>query len=161
MADLVIDRCLCTGEIMQAVYSCHKIFYTLLSLLIATRGLPCVAYLKQDAIMEFQYSGKLYLHVDGERVIGPGRVELLERIITSGSIRQAAKEMNMSYRQAWQYIDHMNTHLGKPVVIAERGGKGGGKTVVTNLGLQLIREFKSFHARFQEFLKENTFQPDQ
>jgi molybdate transport system regulatory protein len=111
--------------------------------------------------MEFQYSGKLYLQVNGERVIGPGRVELLERIITSGSIRQAAKEMNMSYRQAWQYIDHMNTLLEKPVVIAERGGKGGGKTVVTDLGLQLIREFKLFHARFQEFLKENTFQLDQ
>jgi molybdate transport system regulatory protein len=107
--------------------------------------------------MKFEYNGKLYVQIDGERVFGPGRVELLERIIASGSIRKAAKEMEMSYRQAWQFIDHMNTHFGQPVVIAERGGKGGGKTVVTPFGLQAIKEFKVFHAKLQEFLKKHSF----
>ena len=108
--------------------------------------------------MELQYHGKLYGQINGEKVIGPGRVELLERIQVSGSIRRAAKEMNMSYRQAWQLVDHMNTHLGKPVVVAERGGKGGGKTTVTEIGLHVIREFRSFHAKFQKFLEENALQ---
>lgn len=108
--------------------------------------------------MDLPYSGKLFVHVNGEKVIGPGRVELLERIQASGSISSAAKEMNMSYRQAWQFVDHMNTHLGQPVVIAERGGKGGGKTEVTAIGLQVIREFRSFHAKFQKFLEENSLQ---
>lgn len=108
--------------------------------------------------MKLQYDGKLYVQIDGERVIGPGRVELLERIQASGSIKFAAKEMNMSYRQAWQLLSHMNTHLGKPVVLAERGGKGGGKTVVTQLGSQIIQEFKLFHIKFQKFLMDNSFQ---
>jgi len=38
---------------------------------------------------EFSFSGKLYLQVGDTRAIGPGRVELLERIQITGSIRQA------------------------------------------------------------------------
>ncbi|WDF77207.1 LysR family transcriptional regulator [Mucilaginibacter sp. KACC 22773] len=108
--------------------------------------------------MDYQYTGKLYIEVNGERVIGPGRVELLERIKESGSIRQAAMQMNMSYRQAWQFIDHMNTNMGDPVVISVRGGKGGGKAEVTPKGLKVIGEFKVFYKKFHEFLEESSRQ---
>ncbi|MBL4674796.1 MAG: LysR family transcriptional regulator [Mucilaginibacter sp.] len=106
--------------------------------------------------MELQFTGKLYLEVNSERVIGPGRVELLERIHESGSIRQAAIQMKMSYRQAWQFINHMNTHFGEAIVISERGGKGGGNARVTLKGLEIMRSFKDLHERFREFLKENS-----
>ena len=41
---------------------------------------------------------------------GPGKADLLEAIERTGSISQAAKSMNMSYRRAWQLVDTMNQH---------------------------------------------------
>lgn len=99
--------------------------------------------------------GKLWIELDGIKVIGPGRVELLERIVKCGSIRQAAMQMEMPYRQAWQLIEHMNTHLDAPVVISRRGGKGGGNAEVTEKGQQVILQFNTLYEKFQQFLTEN------
>jgi molybdate transport system regulatory protein len=106
--------------------------------------------------MEIKLNGKLWIEADGKKVIGPGRIELLERIQACGSIRQAALQMSMSYRQAWQMIDDMNTRLEAPVVISQRGGKGGGNAVITEKGEQVIAEFKMFYKKFQQFLLKNS-----
>lgn len=106
--------------------------------------------------MEIKLNGKLWIEADGKKVVGPGRIELLERIQACGSIRQAALQMSMSYRQAWQMIDDMNTRLEAPVVISQRGGKGGGNAVITEKGEQVIAEFKMFYKKFQQFLLKNS-----
>lgn len=106
--------------------------------------------------MEIKLNGKIWIEADGKKVVGPGRIELLERIQACGSIRQAAMQMSMSYRQAWQMIDDMNTRLEAPVVISQRGGKGGGNAVITEKGEQVIAEFKMFYKKFQQFLLKNS-----
>jgi molybdate transport system regulatory protein len=103
---------------------------------------------------DLKLNGRLWMEINNIPVIGPGRVELLEKIQQTGSIRQAALQMNMSYRQAWQMIDHMNTHLDSPV--SQRGGKGGGKAEVTKKGETVMKEFKLFYGKFHQFLKQNT-----
>lgn len=105
---------------------------------------------------ELNFTGKLYLQVGDIKAIGPGRVELLERINSTGSIRQAALQMQMSYRQAWENVDEMNSVFDEPLVTSVRGGKGGGKAEVTEKGLRVISQFKEFHALFQEFLQKQT-----
>lgn len=105
---------------------------------------------------QFKYNGTLWIEIDGEPVFGPGRVELLERIMQTGSIRQAAIQMEMSYRQAWQMIDHMNSHFSEPVLISQRGGKGGGNAQVTAKGMQAIKQFKNFHHHFHQLLAEQS-----
>ena len=100
--------------------------------------------------------GSLWIETDREPVIGPGRVELLERIQQCGSIRQAAMQMKMSYRQAWLLVDHMNANLDIPVVISHRGGKGGGNAEVTANGQKVIEQFHFFYEKFQQFLAENS-----
>jgi len=105
---------------------------------------------------QLKLNGRIWIETPEGPVIGPGRIELLERIQQCGSIRQAAMQMNMSYRQAWQLIDHMNTHLDSPVVISHRGGKGGGNAEVTAKGVQVIRQFRVFQQRFEDFLSENS-----
>ena len=104
----------------------------------------------------YHFNGTLWIELGREPVLGPGRVELLERIENTGSIRQAALQMEMSYAQAWKLIDHMNTHLGEPVVISHRGGKGGGKAEVTAKGKKVAQEFRIFHQKFRDFLQENS-----
>lgn len=107
-------------------------------------------------LVQFKYNGTLWIEIEGEPVLGPGRVELLERIQQTGSIRQAAIQMKMSYRQAWQMVDHMNSHLSKPVVISHRGGKGGGAAEVTQKGTDAIKQFKAFHHDFHQLLAEQS-----
>lgn len=103
----------------------------------------------------FTINGRIWLEIAGDKVLGHGRVELLERVHESGSIRQAALQMKMSYRQAWELIKHINSHFISPVVISHRGGKGGGNAVVTPTGLNLINEFNELQVRFKEFMKAN------
>lgn len=100
-------------------------------------------------------SGRIWIEKDGERLIGPGRVELLERIKVSGSIRQAAIQMKMSYRQAWDLIKDMNERLDSPVIVSTRGGKGGGNALITEKGEQVIARFHLLNDKFLKFLEEN------
>lgn len=101
-------------------------------------------------------NGRIWIETDQGRLLGHGRVELLERIQASGSLRQAAIQMKMSYKQAWDMINHLNSNFDTPVVISHRGGKGGGTAIVTEQGVRLINEFRILQNKFHEFLKENS-----
>jgi molybdenum-dependent DNA-binding transcriptional regulator ModE len=54
-------------------------------------------------IPSYKLNGRIWIEIDDEKLLGHGRVELLERIHASGSIRQAALQMKMSYKQAWDF----------------------------------------------------------
>src|SRR2546430_6328438 len=56
--------------------------------------------------------------------LGPGKVDLLALIGETGSIREAAERMGMSYMRAWKLIKTMNACFKKPLVEAGRGGWG-------------------------------------
>jgi molybdate transport system regulatory protein len=101
---------------------------------------------------KFKLNGRIWIETAGEKILGNGRIELLERIKESGSIRQAALQMKMSYKQAWDLINHMNTHFESPLVVSHRGGKGGGNAVVTEYGLSIISRFHVLQTKFKEFL---------
>ncbi|MES2810243.1 MAG: ModE family transcriptional regulator [Bacteroidota bacterium] len=107
------------------------------------------------ADISYTLNGRIWLEVNGEKMLGHGRVELLERIQASGSIRQAALQMKMSYKQAWDLINHINSYFEKPVVISQRGGKGGGKATITEEGRKLIEKFHQLQSAFHAFLLEN------
>jgi molybdate transport system regulatory protein len=101
---------------------------------------------------KFNLDGRIWIETAGEKILGHGRVELLERIQASGSIRQAALQMKMSYKQAWDLINHMNTHFTSPVVISHRGGNA----IITDYGLNVISRFHYFQAKLKAFLAENS-----
>jgi len=83
----------------------------------------------------------LKLDFNGHR-LGAGKVELLERIIETGSISQAAKKMKMSYRRAWLLIEELNTMFAKPCVETSAGGAHGGGAQVTEFGKQVVTSFR-------------------
>lgn len=78
--------------------------------------------------------------------VGPGKVALLEAIGRSGSLSQAARELDMSYRRAWLLLESLNTSFRQPVADLSRGGAGGGGAIVTAFGTSLIEAFRSFEA---------------
>ncbi len=62
------------------------------------------------------------LHFDVENRLGPGKIELLEKIEDTGSISAAGRAMNMSYRRAWLLVDALNRTFRAPVVATRLGG---------------------------------------
>lgn len=85
---------------------------------------------------------RLRITKDNNIAIGPGKVALLEAIVTTGSITAAAKTLGMSYRRAWLLIDSMNQMFKSPVVDAATGGKHGGGASVTATGLKVIECYR-------------------
>jgi molybdate transport system regulatory protein len=81
--------------------------------------------------------------------IGPGKISLLEHIGTGGSLSQAARELGMSYRRAWQLLESLNSSFRERVVLSAKGGRGGGGARLTPFGQRLIRAYRDFDAELQ------------
>ena len=64
---------------------------------------------------------RIYLDPGGR--IGPGKIELLEKIGSLGSISAAGRAMGMSYRRAWELVEETNRIFGKPVATRQIGGR--------------------------------------
>ena len=74
--------------------------------------------------------------------IGPGKIQLLEHIHTCGSISAAGREMEMSYKRAWDLVDEINRICRQAVVERQTGGKNGGGAVLTAFGISLIKRYR-------------------
>ncbi len=86
----------------------------------------------------------------GERRVGPGKIELLERIMETGSISAAGRRLKMSYRRAWMLVDAMNRMFAEPVVVAAMGGVHGGGAEVTDFGRRLVETYRGLEKRLAE-----------
>ena len=75
--------------------------------------------------------------------MGPGKAELVERIGRTGSISAAAREMDMSYRRAWQLVESLNATFRDTVVATAIGGSRGGGAKVTPFGERLVARFRA------------------
>ncbi|MBS1597550.1 MAG: LysR family transcriptional regulator [Bacteroidetes bacterium] len=106
--------------------------------------------------LNISISGSLWIESGTERFLGPGPVELLERISKTGSINQAAKQMGMSYQKAWRIVNTLNTQTAKPVVIVQTGGEKGGGSTISDEAKQLIKYHGQLRERFTAFLKKET-----
>jgi molybdate transport system regulatory protein len=92
---------------------------------------------------------RLTVRVDfgAERALGPGKVRLLEAVKNFGSISQAGRSLDMSYRRAWLLIDDMNRCFREPVVAAQPGGAQGGGAALTTFGEQVIEAYRAIETR--------------
>jgi molybdate transport system regulatory protein len=84
---------------------------------------------------------KVWLEVEGEPVLGEGRERLLHLIEQTGSISAAAREMGITYRKAWGHLQAMEGKFGYPLVLRQKGGTGGGESLLTAEAAQLLRQF--------------------
>ena len=75
--------------------------------------------------------------------IGPGKIELLEKIAAFGSISAAGRAMGMSYRRAWELVEEINGMFGQPVIERKAGGRHGGGARLTTVGLALVTRFRA------------------
>ncbi len=84
---------------------------------------------------------RLWIDVHGHNALGPGKIGLLEGIADRGSLSAAAKQMNMSYRLAWEHLRLIEKRTGLRVVERQRGGPRGGQTILTSDGRLLLAAY--------------------
>ncbi|HBI16366.1 MAG TPA: ModE family transcriptional regulator [Desulfobulbaceae bacterium] len=113
-------------------------------------------YEKSNGNGSCRWRGRLWLEGRDGTFLGYGRVVLLERIRDCGSISQAAKSMDMSYKHSWDLLDSMNRQTGQKLVETVRGGKQGGGASLTPAGEKAIATFWRFYRKFKLFLDEMT-----
>ena len=102
--------------------------------------------------------GRIWIEGKEGAFLGNGRVLLLERIRQYGSITEAARSLDMSYRHAWELVDSMNNQSANPLVETSTGGKGGGGARLTDDGERAMRLFQEFYDEFQDFLMKKSKQ---
>ncbi|MBU6292524.1 MAG: LysR family transcriptional regulator, partial [Burkholderiales bacterium] len=69
------------------------------------------------------------------------RIELLRQIGLTENLTKAAKIAGYSYKGAWDTIDQMTQLTGDRLLERHAGGKGGGRTQLTERGKQLLKNF--------------------
>jgi len=81
-------------------------------------------------------------------------INLLRAIDEYGSINQAAKQVGLSYKGAWQMVERANNFSPKVLISTATGGSKGGGTSLTTAGRALLELFTQLDQQHQEFLHQ-------
>jgi len=96
---------------------------------------------------------RLRVMLRSQIALGPGRVELLELIHKTGSLRAAAQRMGVSYMRAWKLVKDTNNCFDRPLVEVSRGGKSGGGTKLTKAGRMSIALYRQMEKQCHKAVK--------
>ncbi|WP_418790492.1 winged helix-turn-helix domain-containing protein [Phosphitispora sp. TUW77] len=96
---------------------------------------------------------KIWLENDNQPVFGTGLLCLLTLIGQYGSIKRAAEDLRMSYRQAWGNIKKAENRLGVKLLIKHVGGESGGGAQLTDEARQLMLKYDNFLQDAEEAVK--------
>ena len=97
---------------------------------------------------------KLWLERDGRIVMSDYRLRLLVLVAETGSLAEAAQQMGLSYRRAWGKVKELERNLDLPLVQSAVGGAGGGHTVITPGGRELLRRYAEFRSHAEAAVQE-------
>ena len=100
-----------------------------------------------------EISGAIWIHKADAVLVGSDRIGLLEKIEEHGSITMAARAAGISYKTAWDVVNSLNNLSEKPLVRRMAGGRGGGGTLLTGDGKEMIRRYRILQGEHQRFLK--------
>lgn len=81
----------------------------------------------------------LTIKLQQQLFVDPKRIRLLKEIQHCGSINQAAKNAQVSYKSAWDHLEAMNNISPKPLLERNIGGKNGGGTALTVYAQRLLQ----------------------
>ena len=101
-----------------------------------------------------EIKSKLWIESGGKPVFGRGRRFLLEAIDKHGSINQAAKDINISYRKAWGYIKAMEERLGFKLIERQTGGRNGGGALLTDEAREFLKKYAAMEKGIRELVDE-------
>jgi len=80
----------------------------------------------------------------GGKAFGEGPCRLLEGVERTGSLRQAAAELRMSYNKAWHLLRTIEEKLGYELLERTVGGPAGGGSCLTAQARELLVRYAAF-----------------
>lgn len=88
---------------------------------------------------------KFWLETEDGYVFGQGPFELLNGIQEKRTLTASAKDLNMSYRHAWEIIKQIERKMGQAILDTYKGGKrGGGGAELTQTGKELLETYLKY-----------------
>jgi molybdate transport system regulatory protein len=101
--------------------------------------------------LHYALDAELTLRVGDTLLANAKRIELLRQIGLTENLTRAAGIAGYSYKGAWDTIEQMTQLTGGSLLERHAGGRGGGRTRLTERGRQLLANFmliQGEHARF-------------
>ena len=103
---------------------------------------------------EMSFALKLMLQENNKIFFGPGVASLLKAIEETGSVKDAAESMSLSYTKAWTMIRNATKAIGENLVYTEKGGIGGGRSHLTESGKDILEKYNLFQLDSQKAVEE-------
>jgi molybdate transport system regulatory protein len=98
---------------------------------------------------------KIWLEsIDHAGILGDKKCELLKAIDETGSLNDAMRKLNLTYRKTWDNLRKIENELGFPLIKPTRGGVDGGCTVLTREGRIIVQAFEQFHAEYDSIIQQ-------
>lgn len=94
----------------------------------------------------------LWLETEDGVFFGLGRLQLLERIESCGSLKAAAMSLDMSYRAAWGKIKRTERILGFNLIEKTAGNRSGYR--LTEVGQLLMDRYRQWLTEVEELALE-------
>ena len=88
----------------------------------------------------------------GNYILGPGGYTLLMEVKRTGSLRKAAQNLDMSYDYAWRLVKEIEETVGQRIIESHRGGRYGGGSKITHLGIELMKLYEKTKEKIDEAL---------
>lgn len=82
---------------------------------------------------------------------GPGIDKLIRKVIETGSLNKATKEMDMSYSKAWKLLNRTEEMLGFELIERHAGAKGSD---ITEEGRKLIEYYDLLNKASEEAIEK-------
>ncbi len=101
-----------------------------------------------------ELAGSLSLSRRGQHYLGGNRIRLLEAIERLGSITQAARDVDLSYKAAWDAVDAMSALAEQPLLVRATGGAHGGGSHLTEHGREIVRLYRLLESGYQRLLAQ-------
>ena len=86
----------------------------------------------------------IFIDDNGEKFFGEGPAHLLRAIEATGSLRAAAKSMDMAYTKALKLIRNAENALDVSLIRRAAGGKDGGGSCLTDEGKEWLQRYESY-----------------
>ncbi|MEQ8220832.1 MAG: LysR family transcriptional regulator [Candidatus Eremiobacterota bacterium] len=86
-----------------------------------------------------------------ESFMGIGLVWLLRKIKETGSISQAAKDMDMSYAKAHRIIKRLEKNIGAKILDTKTGGIDRGGALLTHFAEDFIDKYDKYQKKIKEY----------
>ncbi|HNV95043.1 MAG TPA: LysR family transcriptional regulator [Bacteroidales bacterium] len=96
---------------------------------------------------------KIWLETNkNDGILGDGKWKLLKTISETGSLNAAMKKLGLTYRKTWDNLNKIEKIFGFQIIERQRGGKTGGKTVLTPQGQAIVDAFNKFHEKYDPII---------